>query len=222
MFHASKNGIKSERTKHVAIKYAFIHDEVSSERVTLKWIPTTEQLADIFTKSLSRPLHEVLRAQLMTAVVPPQPRLVGVEPNPGPCGCGGKAGGRIGCCQGNQCTCVVAGTPCVPACMCHGFIGKFNHVCFNSPDPNTGALRPAITAQERARREIDQGELFTWAHHQVTSRQLGNRFVIVTMDSLLNWANYIVSILPPAVIAAGEDVITAAASVIMDNVRDGL
>ena len=84
----SKNGIKSERTKHIAIKYAFIHDEVSSERVTLKWIPTTEQLADIFTKSLSRPLHEALRAQLMISVVPPQPRLVGVESNPGPRRCG--------------------------------------------------------------------------------------------------------------------------------------
>jgi len=64
----SKNGIKSERTKHVAIKYAYIHDEVSHERVKLQWIPTTEQLADILTKSLSRPLHEALCDQLMTRV----------------------------------------------------------------------------------------------------------------------------------------------------------
>jgi hypothetical protein len=62
----SKNGIKSERTKHVAIKYAFIHDEVSKERVKLKWIPTTEQLADILTKSLPRSLHQHLRDQVMT------------------------------------------------------------------------------------------------------------------------------------------------------------
>ena len=64
----SKNGIKSERTKHVAIKYAFIHDEVSNERVKLQWIPTTEQLADILTKSLARPAHERLMNQLMTRV----------------------------------------------------------------------------------------------------------------------------------------------------------
>ena len=64
----SKNGIKSERTKHVAIKYAFIHDEVSKERVKLQWIPTNEQLADILTKALPRPVHEVLRDQLMTRV----------------------------------------------------------------------------------------------------------------------------------------------------------
>jgi hypothetical protein len=62
----SKNGIKSERTKHVAIKYAFIHDEVSKERVKLQWIPTTEQLADILTKALPRTQHQTLRDKIMT------------------------------------------------------------------------------------------------------------------------------------------------------------
>jgi hypothetical protein len=62
----SKNGIKSERTKHVAIKYAFIHDEVSNGRVRLQWVPSAEQLADILTKPLAQPLHERLRDQLMT------------------------------------------------------------------------------------------------------------------------------------------------------------
>lgn len=61
----SKNGIKSERTKHISTKYAFIHDEVSSERVKLQWIPTTEQLADILTKSLPRVQHELLRGKIM-------------------------------------------------------------------------------------------------------------------------------------------------------------
>ena len=62
----SQNGIKSERTKHIAIKYAFIHDEVSHGRVRLQWVPTTEQLADILTKSLPRAVHEGLRDRLMT------------------------------------------------------------------------------------------------------------------------------------------------------------
>ena len=61
----SANGIKSERTKHIAIKYAFIHDEVERGRVQLRWVPTTEQLADVLTKALARPLHEGLRARLM-------------------------------------------------------------------------------------------------------------------------------------------------------------
>lgn len=62
----SKNGIKSERTKHIAIKYAFIHDEVDRGRVKLQWVPTTEQLADVLTKALPRPQHETLCRQLMT------------------------------------------------------------------------------------------------------------------------------------------------------------
>ncbi len=64
----SKNGIKSERTKHVSLKYAYIFDEVSNERVKLKWIPTGEQLADILTKALPRPAQEKLCDQLMTRV----------------------------------------------------------------------------------------------------------------------------------------------------------
>lgn len=61
----TKNGIKSERTKHVAIKYAYIHDEVFHKRVKLEWVPSNEQLADIMTKCLPRPLHEALRSRLM-------------------------------------------------------------------------------------------------------------------------------------------------------------
>lgn len=63
----SKNGIKSERTKHIAVKYAFIHDEVQSGRVQLRWVPTGEQLADILTKALPRVQHQALREELMTS-----------------------------------------------------------------------------------------------------------------------------------------------------------
>ena len=61
----SKHGVKSERTKHIDIKYHFIQDEVSSGRVQLKWIRTTEQRADILTKALGGPQHQTLRAQLL-------------------------------------------------------------------------------------------------------------------------------------------------------------
>jgi hypothetical protein len=63
----SKNGIKSERTKHIAVKYAFIHDEVESGRVQLRWVPTGEQLADVLTKALPRVQHQALRKELMTS-----------------------------------------------------------------------------------------------------------------------------------------------------------
>ena len=64
----SKNDVKSERTKHIDIKYHYIHDEVSSGRVQLEWIPTTEQLADILTKPLGGPQHKELRDHLLVLV----------------------------------------------------------------------------------------------------------------------------------------------------------
>jgi len=62
----SKNGVKGERTKHVDIKYHFVTETVESGVVLLKWIPTAEQQADIFTKALSAPVFMQFRKQLMT------------------------------------------------------------------------------------------------------------------------------------------------------------
>jgi hypothetical protein len=62
----SQNGVKSERTKHVDVKYHFITQTVEEGAVKLKWIPTTEQQADIFTKALAAPVFERLRQQLMS------------------------------------------------------------------------------------------------------------------------------------------------------------
>jgi hypothetical protein len=64
----SENDIKSERTKHVDIKYHYVQDEVQNKRIRLQWIPTSEQLADILTKSLGGPLHKQLRSQLLVRV----------------------------------------------------------------------------------------------------------------------------------------------------------
>ena len=62
----SKNGVKGERTKHVDIKYNFVTETVDRGDVRLKWIPTTEQLADIFTKASHGPVFTLLRKQLMS------------------------------------------------------------------------------------------------------------------------------------------------------------
>jgi hypothetical protein len=62
----SKNGVKGERTKHVDVKYHFITETVESGSVQLKWVPTTEQQADIFTKALPTPVFEHFRKALMT------------------------------------------------------------------------------------------------------------------------------------------------------------
>jgi hypothetical protein len=62
----TKNGIKGERTKHVDIKYHFVTETVERGDVTLKWIPTGDQQADIFTKALPPPVFGNFRRQLMT------------------------------------------------------------------------------------------------------------------------------------------------------------
>jgi hypothetical protein len=62
----SKNGVRSDRTKHVDVKYHFITETINRGDVRLQWVPTTEQQADIFTKALAQPAFEYLRRQLMT------------------------------------------------------------------------------------------------------------------------------------------------------------
>ena len=63
----TRSGIKSERTKHIDIKYHFVTDEVSSGKVRLQWIPTTQQLADVLTKALGIQQHRVLCDKLMAS-----------------------------------------------------------------------------------------------------------------------------------------------------------
>ena len=62
----SKNGVKGERTKHVDVKYHFITETVEHGEVQLKWVPTHEQQADIFTKALAAPIFHKFRKLLMT------------------------------------------------------------------------------------------------------------------------------------------------------------
>ena len=61
----SKNGVKSQRTKHVDVKYHFVTDTIETKQVKLQWIPTVEQQADIFTKALDMQSFQKLRAHLL-------------------------------------------------------------------------------------------------------------------------------------------------------------
>jgi Reverse transcriptase (RNA-dependent DNA polymerase) len=62
----SHNGVRSDRTKHVDVKYHFVTETVERGTVKLQWVPTAKQEADIFTKALAAPAFEFLRSQLMT------------------------------------------------------------------------------------------------------------------------------------------------------------
>jgi hypothetical protein len=63
---ASSNGVKSERTKHVDVKYHFITETVEGGDVKLKWVPTQQQEADIFTKPLAPTVFMQLRSRIMS------------------------------------------------------------------------------------------------------------------------------------------------------------
>jgi hypothetical protein len=49
----SKNLVLHSKTKHIPIKYHFLREQVTNRIVQLNYIPSTEHIADIFTKPLA-------------------------------------------------------------------------------------------------------------------------------------------------------------------------
>jgi uncharacterized membrane protein YciS (DUF1049 family) len=60
----SKNPVFHSKTKHIPIKYHFLREQVTNQIVQVHYIPTTEQIADIFTKPLAKTPFEYLRQKL--------------------------------------------------------------------------------------------------------------------------------------------------------------
>ncbi|XP_071703911.1 uncharacterized mitochondrial protein AtMg00810-like [Rutidosis leptorrhynchoides] len=71
----SQNPISIKRSKHIDINYHFVCELVSSGKLYTKFVPTTLQLAEIFTKSIPRSLFESFRSKLH--VGPPPVHLKG-------------------------------------------------------------------------------------------------------------------------------------------------
>jgi hypothetical protein len=61
----SKNPVIQRRSKHIDIKYHFTRERVESGDVTLEYVVTESQLADLLTKPLLRPRTEKLREQIL-------------------------------------------------------------------------------------------------------------------------------------------------------------
>jgi hypothetical protein len=57
----SKNSVQHSRTKHIDIRHHFLYDLVESKVVSISFIPTENQLADILTKPLDGRRFESLR-----------------------------------------------------------------------------------------------------------------------------------------------------------------
>ncbi|GJS77879.1 retrovirus-related pol polyprotein from transposon TNT 1-94 [Tanacetum coccineum] len=67
----SCNTVQHSRTKHIAVRYHFIKEQVENEIVELYFIKTTYQLADIFTKALARERFKFLIKRLgMQSITP--------------------------------------------------------------------------------------------------------------------------------------------------------
>jgi hypothetical protein len=49
----SKNPVLHSKSKHIPIKYHFLREQVTNGIVQMNYIPSTEQIADIFTKPLA-------------------------------------------------------------------------------------------------------------------------------------------------------------------------
>lgn len=58
------NPVYHGRTKHVEVRHHFIREKILTREITLDFVPTGKQLADIFTKALGRTAFEKIRSQL--------------------------------------------------------------------------------------------------------------------------------------------------------------
>lgn len=61
----TRPGAMHARTKHIDVRHHFIRDAVKCGEARLQWVPSADQLADIFTKALDRHTFIKLREKVM-------------------------------------------------------------------------------------------------------------------------------------------------------------
>jgi hypothetical protein len=66
---AEKVRSTSDRTKHISVRYFFIHDRIEKDELVLKYLPTEDMIADILTKPLQGALFIRLRDMLLNWTV---------------------------------------------------------------------------------------------------------------------------------------------------------
>ena len=60
----AKNPVQHTRTKHIDVRHHFIRDHVQKKDVKVQFVPTQQQLADIFTKPLGVDQFTFIRGDL--------------------------------------------------------------------------------------------------------------------------------------------------------------
>ncbi|MCO5553848.1 hypothetical protein L7F22_007374 [Adiantum nelumboides] len=59
-----RNPIFHARTKHIEVHYHYVRERLSAGEISLAYVPTQDNLADLFTKALSREKLQALRKAL--------------------------------------------------------------------------------------------------------------------------------------------------------------
>jgi hypothetical protein len=67
----SENPVFHDRSKHIEIKYHYIRDMLQRKAVHVQYLPTHEQIADIFTKPLANTKFEYFCEKLAWWRLPP-------------------------------------------------------------------------------------------------------------------------------------------------------
>ena len=60
----SENPVFHDNSKHIEIKYHYIRDMVQREAVTLQYVSTDDQIANVLTKSMARVKFEYFTEKL--------------------------------------------------------------------------------------------------------------------------------------------------------------